>query len=200
MFFVDEGGAGREGVVDAEDAGQGVDVDPDEGEGLLQDGPVFGHHQGDGVAAVPDLVGRTGPAGPCGRSPAGWSRGRLRPVRTATTPGKLFRFGRIDAADPAVGDARPPDAGPEQIFSVIVRGVFLRARYLGCGIRPGDGSSDFRDKLFQDRLLTFTGDTSRSASFRSSSLNLGWARPMIASARSRVDFPFRLTTPYSVTR
>ena len=39
-----------------------------------------------------------------------------------------------------------------------------------------------------------------SASLSKSSLNLGWARLMMSNALSRVDFPFRLTTPYSVAR
>ena len=39
-----------------------------------------------------------------------------------------------------------------------------------------------------------------SASLMRSSLNLGWAMLIMASALSRVDIPLRLTIPYSVTR
>lgn len=39
-----------------------------------------------------------------------------------------------------------------------------------------------------------------SAALNSLSRKSGCARPMMPSARSRVDFPLRLTAPYSVTR
>jgi len=144
VVFVDEGRARRQGFVDAEDAGKRFDVQADQGEGPLERVRVFGDRERHGIAAVPDLVAAQDglvlvddalPVRP----------GHVRGRQDIDDAGKRPRRAGLHAADTAVGNIRPLDAGPKKMISVIVGGVTFAARCLGRRVRPGDGSTDFRD-------------------------------------------------------
>lgn len=88
-----------------------------------------------------------------------------------------------------------------EIIPEMFRGDVRRLQYHNCVDIDPKGTSVASD-CGRGVLTTCSGQSRymSSAALRRSSLNLGWAMLIISSARSRVDFPFRLTTPNSVTR